>query len=46
MRNYSIYDMNTDELIGMIKAYSVEDAERKACGVYNKGSLEIYALSE
>ena len=45
MKTYYIYDMQTDELIGEIEAGSVAEAERKACKKYNKGALDIYALT-
>ena len=46
MKTYNIYDMQTDELIGEVKAYNVDQAEYIACGKYNVGSLEIYALTK
>lgn len=46
MKNYTIYNMNTDEEIGEVKANSIVDAELKACAKYNVGSLEIYALTK
>lgn len=46
MREYNIYNMQTDEVIGTVKAYSVIDAELKAVALYNMGSNELYALSK
>lgn len=46
MKTYNIYDMQTDELIGEVKAYNVDSAELKAVEIFNKGSLEIYALTK
>lgn len=46
MKTYYVYDTNTDEYIGYIKATSVVDAEIKASAMYNRGSDEIYALTE
>ena len=46
MKTYYIYDMQTNEEIGKIRAFSVVDAEVKYCVQFNKGSDDIYALSE
>lgn len=45
MREYLIYDMQTDELIGSVYACSIVEAERKACGKFNVGADDIYALT-
>lgn len=45
MKTYYIFLSETDEVIGEVLATSVLDAEYKACGLFNVGSLEIYALS-
>lgn len=46
MTTYNIYDMQTDELIGEVEAYNINQAEIIACNKFNKGSLEIYALTK
>ena len=38
--------MQTNEEIGKMRAFSVVDAEVKYCVQFNKGSDDIYALSE
>lgn len=45
MRTYDIYDMQTDDYIGMIEANSIIDAEIKASEIFNRASDEIYALT-
>jgi hypothetical protein len=45
MKRYNIYDMQTNEIIGQVTASNVDAAEYKACEIFNKGSLEIYALT-
>ena len=46
MKKYYIYDMQTDELLGTVNEVNIISAERKACGLFNKGSEDIYALTE
>lgn len=46
MKTYNIYDMQTDELIGQVEAVDIIKAEYKACEVFDKGSNDIYALTE
>lgn len=46
MKTYYIYDMQTNKEIGEIRAFSIVDAEVKYCVQFNKGSEDIYALSE
>ena len=46
MKTYYIYDMQTNEEIGQMRAFSIVDAEVKYCVQFNKGSDDIYALSE
>lgn len=46
MKTYKIYDMNTDEEITEIRAFSVVEAERKFLKNGTEyGSNDIYALS-
>ena len=45
MTNYNIYNTQTDELIGTVKADSINEAEYKAAGKFTKyNSNEMYAL--
>lgn len=44
LKTYEIYDLNTDEKLGEVEAYNVDDAEYKAWGIF-KG-VEIYALTK
>ena len=46
MKEYNIYNMQTDEYIGTVEANSITSAEYKACGIYNTGANEIYALTK
>ena len=46
MREYYIYDTQTDKLIYKGKAWSIIDAELQAIKALNKGSGDIYALSK
>ena len=47
MREYNIYNMQTDEYIGTVKANSINDAEYKASGIFTElGSDELYALTK
>lgn len=46
MKTYYIYDFQTNELLLEVMAYSVVDAEVKACIELNKGSEDLYAFSE
>lgn len=46
MKTYYIYDFQTDELLCEIEAFSIVDAEVKACIQLNKGIVEIYAFTE
>ena len=46
MKTYNIYDMQTDELIGEVKASSIVDAEIKASTIFDRYSNEIYALTK
>lgn len=45
MTNYNIYNMQTDELIGTVKADNINEAEYKATGKFTEyNSNEMYAL--
>lgn len=46
MKEYNIYDMQTDELIGEITATSIIQAEIKASEKFDRYTDEIYALSK
>lgn len=46
MKKYYIYDFQTDEKLCEIEAYSVVDAEVKACVLLNKSSDDICAFTE
>ena len=46
MKKYYIYDFQTDALLWECEAYSIVDAEVKACIELNRGSGDIYALTE
>ncbi len=46
MKTYYIYDMQTDECIYKVRAWSIVDAEVRACIDLNKGSEDLYALTE
>lgn len=46
MKTYYIYDMQTNEKIYEVRAWSVVDAELRAITALNKGSEDIYALSD
>lgn len=46
MKTYNIYDMQTNELIGEVKAASIIDAEIKASAIFARYSNEIYALTK
>lgn len=46
MKTYNIYDMQTNELIGEVTANSILEAEYKACGIFNTGANDIYALTK
>lgn len=46
MKTYIIYDFQTDEELCEILAWSIVDAEVRACIELNKGSNDIYALSK
>ena len=47
MKTYNIYNMQTDELIGTVDAYNVDDAEWKAAGKFSEyRSDELCALSD
>ena len=45
MKWYYIFDMQTDECLGEILAFSVADAELEASKKFDKYSNELYALS-
>ena len=47
MKTYYIYNQNTDEFIGELKANSVIDTELKAWDVFGHtvGASEVYALT-
>ena len=45
MKTYNIYDMQTDELIGQVKAANVDKAEIIASEKFDRYSNEIYALT-
>lgn len=44
MKTYIIFDQYTDEILGEVKAYSVEGAEWKAYGIFDAKML--YALNK
>ena len=46
MKTYYIYDMQTNEKIYEVRAWSVVDAELRAIKALNKGSEDLYALSD
>lgn len=46
MKTYYIYDFQTDEFICEVRAWSIVDAEIRACKELNKGSDDVYAFSE
>lgn len=46
MKEFIIYDMQTDEELTTVFALDVLEAERKACKELNKGSNDIYALTK
>lgn len=46
MKEYTIYNMYTDEVIGEVKANSITDAEIKASEKYDISSADIYALTK
>ena len=46
MKTYTIYNMNTDEVIGEVKANNVVNAEIKASEKFDIASDEIYALTK
>lgn len=46
MKTYYIYDFQTDEFLCEIEAFSIVDAEVKACTQLNKGSEDIYAFTK
>lgn len=46
MKTYTIYDIQTDEIIGIIKAKNIIDAEVKASEIFNMASDQLYALTE
>ena len=46
MKTYYIYDTQTDKLIYEVRAWSVVDAEIREIQALNKGSDDIYALSD
>lgn len=46
MKIYYIYNNQTDEFIGEIKAFNITDAEIRASAKFDKYSDEIYAFSE
>jgi len=45
MKTYDIYDMQTDDYIGMVEASSVIEAEIIASETFNKASDQLYALT-
>lgn len=46
MKTYYIYDFQTDEELCTIRAWSIVDAEVRACEQLKRGSGEIYAFTE
>lgn len=45
MKEYYIYNMQTDKYIGSVEARNVDEAEYKAAGEFTEyGSDEMYAL--
>ena len=46
MKTFYIYDMQTDEQIYEVQAFSVVEAEIKACVELNRGSNDLYALTD
>lgn len=47
MKTYYIYNQNTDEFIGKLKASSIVDAELKSWDAFEHtvGASEVYALT-
>ncbi len=46
MKTYYIYNYQTDEFLGEVKADSIIQAEIKASGIYNIESENVCAFSE
>lgn len=46
MKTYYIYDFQTDEELCEIRAWSIVDAEVRACVLLNRGSGEVVAFTE
>lgn len=46
MKTYYIYDFQTDEELCEIRAWSIIDAEVRACVLLNRGSGEVVAFTE
>ena len=46
MKTYYIYDFQTDEFLCAVRAWSIVDAEIRACEQLNKGSGDVCAFSE
>jgi hypothetical protein len=46
MKTYYVYDTQTDEFLCEVRAWSVVDAEIRACKQLNKGSDDVYAFTE
>lgn len=46
MRTYYIYNYQTDEFLGEIKADSIIQAEIKASGIFNIDSENVYAFTK
>lgn len=46
MKTYYIYDFQTNEKIYEVRAWSIVDAEVRACVELKRGSKSLYALTE
>lgn len=46
MKTYYVYDTQTDKFLCEVRAWSVVDAEIRACEKLNKSSDDVYAFSE
>lgn len=46
MKTYYIYNFQTDEFICEVRAWSIVDAEIRACKQLNIGSDDVYAFTE
>lgn len=46
MKDYFVYDIQTDEFLLKVRAWSIVDAEIKACVLLKKGSNDVAAFTE